>query len=279
VKVASRKIVLKPATDENDEDRAFQTAAAACLFLKCGKSQFYTNMRSGAPFKGWYIVDEGKTALPETVPALPYKRPCTAANFKKRKTEGLDGASDSESSSTSSSEEKQVDQETARLQALVGLTAPRIKPSTTVVSTSKVEPPAHEEDQSGWQEKDTTECMIDGCSSTVYARRRCKRHWAESRSDTIAKDKNRINDSDNGGGGGCPQCNNKHLHVAHTRKGDCILGNDTACEACTSADDADKMLLCDGCDKGYHIHCLVPPSPCADVRNFFRGKVREHTLR
>jgi hypothetical protein len=84
VKVASRKIVLKPATDENDEDRAFQTATAACLFLKCGKSQFYTNMRSGAPFKGWYIVDEGKTALPETAPALPYKRPC-AADYKPKR--------------------------------------------------------------------------------------------------------------------------------------------------------------------------------------------------
>ena len=32
----------------------------------------------------------------------------------------------------------------------------------------------------------------------------------------------------------------------------------TACVACGRVDGEDRMLLCDGCDKGYHTHCLVP---------------------
>ena len=34
--------------------------------------------------------------------------------------------------------------------------------------------------------------------------------------------------------------------------------DDTECFKCGSKGDADKMLLCDGCDKGYHIFCLQP---------------------
>lgn len=33
----------------------------------------------------------------------------------------------------------------------------------------------------------------------------------------------------------------------------------TNCEVCNSADREETMLLCDGCDKGYHMDCLVPP--------------------
>ena len=32
----------------------------------------------------------------------------------------------------------------------------------------------------------------------------------------------------------------------------------TSCEACGRVDGEDRMLLCDGCDRGYHTHCLVP---------------------
>jgi len=35
----------------------------------------------------------------------------------------------------------------------------------------------------------------------------------------------------------------------------------TACEMCATAGAADKMLLCDGCDRGWHIFCLKPPLP------------------
>ena len=33
----------------------------------------------------------------------------------------------------------------------------------------------------------------------------------------------------------------------------------TACEVCKSKDDEDSMVLCDGCDKGYHTYCMDPP--------------------
>lgn len=33
----------------------------------------------------------------------------------------------------------------------------------------------------------------------------------------------------------------------------------TNCEICNSADREESMLLCDGCDKGYHMECLDPP--------------------
>ena len=34
---------------------------------------------------------------------------------------------------------------------------------------------------------------------------------------------------------------------------------DLACEVCGSPSMADPMLLCDRCDRGYHLHCLSPP--------------------
>jgi hypothetical protein len=33
----------------------------------------------------------------------------------------------------------------------------------------------------------------------------------------------------------------------------------TECEKCGKDTDDDKMLLCDKCDKGYHLFCLNPP--------------------
>lgn len=33
----------------------------------------------------------------------------------------------------------------------------------------------------------------------------------------------------------------------------------TRCEICNLADREDTMLLCDGCDQGYHMDCLIPP--------------------
>jgi hypothetical protein len=36
-------------------------------------------------------------------------------------------------------------------------------------------------------------------------------------------------------------------------------GDDERCEVCEGAEDAASMLLCDGCDAGFHLHCLDPP--------------------
>lgn len=30
------------------------------------------------------------------------------------------------------------------------------------------------------------------------------------------------------------------------------------CQFCTSGENEDKLLLCDGCDKGYHTYCFKP---------------------
>lgn len=30
------------------------------------------------------------------------------------------------------------------------------------------------------------------------------------------------------------------------------------CQFCHSGDNEDKLLLCDGCDKGYHTYCFKP---------------------
>lgn len=38
-----------------------------------------------------------------------------------------------------------------------------------------------------------------------------------------------------------------------------ILEDPTYCEICGSCDREDRMLLCDGCDLGYHLECLDPP--------------------
>ena len=57
----SRRIVLKPSSEDLDaEEKIFKNATAACAFLKSGKSQFYSAMRSRKAYKGWYIINDGK---------------------------------------------------------------------------------------------------------------------------------------------------------------------------------------------------------------------------
>lgn len=34
---------------------------------------------------------------------------------------------------------------------------------------------------------------------------------------------------------------------------------ETRCKLCRRKGDPDKMLLCDGCDRGHHMYCLKPP--------------------
>lgn len=38
-----------------------------------------------------------------------------------------------------------------------------------------------------------------------------------------------------------------------------IVEDPTFCEVCGQSDREDRMLLCDGCDLGYHLECLNPP--------------------
>lgn len=37
-----------------------------------------------------------------------------------------------------------------------------------------------------------------------------------------------------------------------------VFNVETFCEMCGSGDREDRLLLCDGCDLGYHLECLVP---------------------
>ena len=39
---------------------------------------------------------------------------------------------------------------------------------------------------------------------------------------------------------------------------DCLLVAMQNCQFCNSGDNEDKLLLCDGCDKGYHTYCFKP---------------------
>ncbi|RPA87112.1 PLU-1-domain-containing protein [Ascobolus immersus RN42] len=55
------------------------------------------------------------------------------------------------------------------------------------------------------------------------------------------------------------------------------LGNNTKksskpgekCEACGKGDDGPNMLLCDGCDYGYHTYCLTPPIKSIPDRDWY----------
>jgi hypothetical protein len=44
---------------------------------------------------------------------------------------------------------------------------------------------------------------------------------------------------------------------------------DVRCEACGSGDGADELLLCDGCDRGFHIFCLRPILPRVPAGDWF----------
>lgn len=43
----------------------------------------------------------------------------------------------------------------------------------------------------------------------------------------------------------------------------------TSCEACGGIDREDRLLLCDGCDSGYHMECLTPPLDSVPVEEWF----------
>ncbi|XP_034032747.1 PHD and RING finger domain-containing protein 1 isoform X2 [Thalassophryne amazonica] len=43
----------------------------------------------------------------------------------------------------------------------------------------------------------------------------------------------------------------------------------TNCEVCGASDREDRLLLCDGCDSGYHMECLTPPLDAVPVEEWF----------
>eukprot|EP01043_Picozoa_sp_COSAG02_P039216 COSAG02_NODE_3081_length_7407_cov_6.572250_2_plen_621_part_00 len=57
-----------------------------------------------------------------------------------------------------------------------------------------------------------------------------------------------------------------------SRAPDYFAHESTACQQCLAVGDADAMLLCDQCDKGYHIHCLNPPLHAIPKGSWFCGE-------
>lgn len=48
-----------------------------------------------------------------------------------------------------------------------------------------------------------------------------------------------------------------------------IVEDPTFCEVCRRSDREDRMLLCDGCDSGYHLDCLRPPLETVPIEQWF----------
>uniref|UniRef100_A0A452HWH4 Uncharacterized protein n=1 Tax=Gopherus agassizii TaxID=38772 RepID=A0A452HWH4_9SAUR len=63
----------------------------------------------------------------------------------------------------------------------------------------------------------------------------------------------------------------KKIPVENTKAQDGNSGEDdpTFCEVCGRSDREDRLLLCDGCDAGYHMECLNPPLSEVPVDEWF----------
>uniref|UniRef100_A0A8C8RZD6 PHD and ring finger domains 1 n=1 Tax=Pelusios castaneus TaxID=367368 RepID=A0A8C8RZD6_9SAUR len=63
----------------------------------------------------------------------------------------------------------------------------------------------------------------------------------------------------------------KKIPVENTKAQDGESGEDdpTFCEVCGRSDREDRLLLCDGCDAGYHMECLNPPLSEVPVDEWF----------
>ncbi|XP_053986194.1 uncharacterized protein LOC128880293 [Hylaeus volcanicus] len=62
----------------------------------------------------------------------------------------------------------------------------------------------------------------------------------------------------------------RHVPVDVTpRVEDEPLEDPTFCEVCHLSDREDRMLLCDGCDCGYHLECLIPPMNEVPMEEWF----------
>uniref|UniRef100_K7G908 PHD and ring finger domains 1 n=1 Tax=Pelodiscus sinensis TaxID=13735 RepID=K7G908_PELSI len=63
----------------------------------------------------------------------------------------------------------------------------------------------------------------------------------------------------------------KKIPVENTKVQDGDSGEDdpTFCEVCGRSDREDRLLLCDGCDAGYHMECLNPPLSEVPVDEWF----------
>ena len=61
----------------------------------------------------------------------------------------------------------------------------------------------------------------------------------------------------------------RHVAVEVTPRVEDELEDPTFCEVCHQSDREDRMLLCDGCDCGYHLECLTPPMNEVPMEEWF----------
>ncbi|XP_021054759.1 PHD and RING finger domain-containing protein 1 isoform X3 [Mus pahari] len=61
----------------------------------------------------------------------------------------------------------------------------------------------------------------------------------------------------------------KKIPVENTRACEAEEEDPTFCEVCGRSDREDRLLLCDGCDAGYHMECLDPPLQEVPVDEWF----------
>ncbi|XP_027436264.1 PHD and RING finger domain-containing protein 1 isoform X2 [Zalophus californianus] len=61
----------------------------------------------------------------------------------------------------------------------------------------------------------------------------------------------------------------KKIPVENARAGEGEEEDPTFCEVCGRSDREDRLLLCDGCDAGYHMECLDPPLGEVPVDEWF----------
>uniref|UniRef100_A0A8C3VYK3 PHD and ring finger domains 1 n=1 Tax=Catagonus wagneri TaxID=51154 RepID=A0A8C3VYK3_9CETA len=61
----------------------------------------------------------------------------------------------------------------------------------------------------------------------------------------------------------------KKMPVENARLGEHDDEDPTFCEVCGRSDREDRLLLCDGCDAGYHMECLEPPLQEVPVDEWF----------
>ncbi|XP_060119020.1 PHD and RING finger domain-containing protein 1 isoform X4 [Heteronotia binoei] len=61
----------------------------------------------------------------------------------------------------------------------------------------------------------------------------------------------------------------KKIPVESTKSQEEVEDDPTFCEVCGRSDREDRLLLCDGCDAGYHMECLNPPLSEVPVDEWF----------
>lgn len=61
----------------------------------------------------------------------------------------------------------------------------------------------------------------------------------------------------------------EYRNMYNTDNWDSYDSDPTHCEVCGRCDREDRLLLCDGCDLGYHLECLEPPLEFVPIEDWY----------